>query len=437
MQTETKTTRLPLPGQRILRSVAAIWLCFAVYLLRQRSGIPFYSAIAALQCIQPSTRGMRKTAFKRLIGTLVGAFWGMAALLLELRVLRGGGLPEEAVHILLLGLFAGFTLYSTVLLGVREAAYFSTVVMLSITVNHIGDANPYLFVFNRVLDTTIGVLVAEFVNRLHLPRVRQTDTLFIADLNETLLGRGSALSPYAKVELNRLLDDGARFSIFTMQTQATVRELLEGVELRYPIITMDGAALYDMQRREYLKVVTLTDEQSRRVEELLRREGYPYFANTLMEHTTIMRFGEAENEAIRQLYEEKKRSPYRNFVRLDEAPCRNVIYFMILDRTERIEQAAALLQAQPWIGEYRLAHDSMKEHDGYACLKICSAAATRESMLRELERRMGTRRTVIFGTVPGRCDVLIENADRDGMVKELKRRFEKLDPAGWRNIFKI
>ena len=58
-------------------------------------------------------------------------------------------------------------------------------------------------------------------------------------------------------------------------------------------------------------------------------------------------------------------------------------------------------------------------------------------MLRELERRMGTRRTVIFGTVPGRCDVLIENADRDGMVKELKRRFEKLDLRGWRNMFKL
>lgn len=437
MESRTKTTRLPLPGQRILRSVAAIWLCFAVYLLRQRSGIPFYSAIAALQCIQPSTQGMRKTALKRLIGTLVGAFWGMTVLLLELRILRGGGLPEEALHILLLGLFGGLTLYSTVLLGVREAAYFSTVVMLSITVNHIGDANPYLFVFNRVLDTAIGVLVAEFVNRLHLPRVRQLDTLFVSGLNDTLLGRGNSLSPYAKVELNRLIEDGAKFSISTMQTQATVRELLEGVELRYPIITMDGAALYDMQRREYLKVVTLSDEQAWRVEELLRREGLPYFANTLMEHTTLMRFGETENEAIRQFFEEKKRSPYRNFVRLDEAPCRNVIYFMILDRAENIERAAALLQAQPWIGEYRLAHDGMKEHDGYACLKICSAAATREAMLHELERRLGTSRTVTFGTVPGRYDVLIENADRDGMVKELKRRFEKLDLRGWRNMFKL
>ena len=435
-QAKGAARRLPLPGQRIARSVIAIWLCFAIWLLRQRSGIPFYSAIAALQCIQPSTKGTRQTALKRLIGTLVGALWGMIALLLELRIISDG-IPDEALHILLLGVFAGLTLYSTVLLGVRESAYFATVVMLSITVNHIGDANPYLFVFNRVLDTAIGVLVAEFVNRLHLPRQRQLDTLFVSGLNDTLLGEGHRLSPYARVELNRLIEDGAKFSISTMQTQATVRELLEGVELRYPIITMDGAALYDMNRREYLKVVTLSDAQARRVEELLRREGLPYFANTLLDHTTVMRFGELRNEAIRRLYEEKKRSPYRNFVRLGEEPCRNVIYFMILDRTEAIERAAALLQAQPWIGEYRLAHDGMKEHDGYACLKICSAEASREAMLRELEKHLGTAKTVTFGSVPGRYDVFIENADKDRMVKELKRRFERVDLRGWRNVFKL
>ena len=33
--------RLPLPGQRIFRSMVATWLCFGLYFLRGRSGIPF------------------------------------------------------------------------------------------------------------------------------------------------------------------------------------------------------------------------------------------------------------------------------------------------------------------------------------------------------------------------------------------------------------
>lgn len=50
-------------------------------------------------------------------------------------------------------------LYTTVLLK-KNASYFSTVVFLSIVVNHIGDQNPLLFVFNRVLDTMIGIVLA-------------------------------------------------------------------------------------------------------------------------------------------------------------------------------------------------------------------------------------------------------------------------------------
>lgn len=48
--------------------------------------------------------------------------------------------------------------------------YFSCVVFLSIVVIHIGDANPCLFVFNRVMDTMIGIIVGMLVNSVRLPR---------------------------------------------------------------------------------------------------------------------------------------------------------------------------------------------------------------------------------------------------------------------------
>ena len=40
-----------------------------------------------------------------------------------------------------------------------------------------------------------------------------------------------------------------------------------------------------------------------------------------------------------------------------------------------------------------------------------------------------------FGSEKGHCDVFIENADRDLVVKELKRRFEPVSLKGWRNVF--
>ena len=82
--------RLSLPGQRIIRSAIAVAVCMLFYLLRPWEGIPFYSATAALQCIQPYTKDMKKIARKRILGTVVGASCGLLLLLLESRIVPDG-----------------------------------------------------------------------------------------------------------------------------------------------------------------------------------------------------------------------------------------------------------------------------------------------------------------------------------------------------------
>jgi len=433
MQTR-KNTAFPHPGQRIIRSTAAVLLCFGVYLLRGRTGIPFYSAIAALQCMQPYTQSMRTVARKRVVGTLVGAFWGLAALLLETQVI---GSDTSVFHYLIVGLFTGIVLYFTVLIRVTEASYFSAVVFLCIAVNHIGDANPYLFVLHRVLDTVIGVAVAELVNRLQLPRRRNTQTLFLSGINDTIIGAGKKLSPYAKVELNRLIQDGAQFTISTIQAPATVRELLSGVDIRLPIITMNGAALYDLQKMEYLKIVHMSAESARRMTEVLDTRGLNYFTNSVEEHLLVVHCGRLGDGALRQLFESKRSSPYRNFMRHKKPDDENLVYFMVLDAADKVDALYAEILRQPWHDAYRLVYDEAKAYPGEKCLKIYAPQARRDLMARELADRLGLPEVVTFGSIPGYCDVLIEDADKDVMVKELKHRFEPVDWRCWRSILRL
>jgi hypothetical protein len=35
-------------------------------------------------------------------------------------------------------------------------------------------------------------------------------------------------------------------------------------------------------------------------------------------------------------------------------------------------------------------------------------------------------KSVIFGSIPGQCDILIENSSKNDMVKRLKREFEPI-----------
>lgn len=82
--TQMKKVIFPPIGNRILKSAAGVFLCECVYFLRGRSVIPFYSMIAVLWCIQPYTEGTLKMAYQRIVGTLVGALYGLITIILEL-----------------------------------------------------------------------------------------------------------------------------------------------------------------------------------------------------------------------------------------------------------------------------------------------------------------------------------------------------------------
>ena len=95
--------RIQPPGQRIVRSVISVWLCMVVYVIRGMRGEPFYSIIAALQCVQPYSSNMLREGKDRIIGTLAGAFWGSAILFLELLPV-GGDFRTTVVFYILLGI---------------------------------------------------------------------------------------------------------------------------------------------------------------------------------------------------------------------------------------------------------------------------------------------------------------------------------------------
>ena len=401
-----KKKTLPLPGQRILRSLIAILLCFTVYALRGRRGMPFYSAIAALQCIQQYTHSMRPVARRRVVGTFVGAAWGLVTLLIALRI-RENSVPDELLHYFIVSLITSVVIYSTVLLKIQDMAYFSAVVFLSITINHIGDTNPYIFVFNRTMDTIIGVAVAELVNRVHLPRLRDKNTLFVSGIHDTIFGVGEKISGYSKVEL------------------------------KLPVIAADGSILYDMKKREILHAEYLQPELVRLLRDFLEQEQVEYFINQTEHNMLIVRYGEMENEAIRAIYEQKRPSLYRNFAPRKGNEDRNILYFLLADEDKKLHRVMEKLHGQPWASQLRVTYDRPQSHDNWLCIKLLPADSSQEKMQNLLMEQLGVEKRLTFGNKPGTCDVYIQNTDKDRMVKELKRRFEPVDIHGWRNVFRL
>lgn len=425
---------LPPIGARIVKSALGSALCIGIYFIRELlpigSGIPFYSILAVLWCIQPYTTSTLAMAKQRTIGTLLGAAYGLVFLLF----FRAVGCGNKAVIYLTACAMLVPILYTTVLLDKRNASYFSCVVFLTIAISHSFDENPYLFAFNRVLDTLIGIGVGVFLNSLHHPVRNQENTLYVSGIDSVLVSSREVMIPYNKVELNRLIALGAKFTISTIRTPASMMEPLSGINLKLPVIAMDGAVLYDIRENRYLDVFALDSGTAAEVETIIEEAGAHCFINALYDNTLLIYYGDFKNDAERDLFAHLRRSPYRNYTqkRLRGNPQNEkVIYIMVLAETAAAEQIAGQISQR--LGDaVRVVLSPATEYQGYTYLKVYDRSACKANMLNILKDQTGADQVVTFGSIPGQYDVYVHDDGGNSAVKALKKLFEgkRLDAVG-------
>lgn len=78
--------------------------------------------------------------------------------------------------------------------------------------------------------------------------------LFVTDLDGTLLGSDSRLSPRSRKVLHRLISNHMPFTVATARGAASVAELFNGISLPYPIIELNGALITDLGTGHHLDV---------------------------------------------------------------------------------------------------------------------------------------------------------------------------------------
>ena len=410
-------------GMRIVKSAVAILLCYLVSFLRGNSGIVFYSQLAALWCIQVYVENSWKNALQRFIGTIIGALYGLVYLLIRKWTGSFTAMNEFSDALFISGLIV-VILYTTVLIRKKQASYFSCVVFLSIVVNHVTDVNPYLFVWNRFLDTVIGIIIGVGVNLVSLPREHRKDILFLSGLDDTLLSKKDNMSDYSRIELNRMLDDGMNFTIVTMRTPASLMTPLRDIRLKLPVIAMDGAVLFDIYEKRYLKVYIISQDKSSRIRSLIRSEGLTCFTNVVIDDMLVIYYDKSEDEVHNNLIRELRRSPYRNYVDRPYPEDENVVYFMLLHPTPVIEAFYEKLAAAGITKELKVLKYESDDYPGYSYIKIYNRNATKENMIQYLQKMTGLSQIITFGTIPGRYDILVSPGDTNRVVHMLKKLYE-------------
>lgn len=231
-------------------------------------------------------------------------------------------------------------------------------------------------------------------------------TLYITDLDGTLLGPDGVLSPATVTLLNHAIARGALISVATARTPATVSRLLKDVHFRIPLVVMTGAALWDKDTEEYSDVQHFSPSQVREIVAAYTAPsdggGFLYTLAPQAEGRDLMEIYHVGplNDIERGFMAERVDSPYKRFFvpadgrsALPEA-IENAVLFFGMRPNAIADEICGRLQRIPKI-------NPMFYHDWYGPeiteIEAFPEGATKAKAIRRLARRVGADRIVVFG----------------------------------------
>ena len=231
-------------------------------------------------------------------------------------------------------------------------------------------------------------------------------TLFLSDLDGTLLRSDQTTSEFTAQTINSLVQEGLVFSYATARSGITAQKATAGIRVGIPIIVYNGAFIRDSGTNELLVSNFFPPEQSKALLcDLLAAEIYPV-VYSLQEGAERFSFWvERINPCTKTWLDSRKNDPRETPVHSAAELFRGDIFYVSC-----IGEEEKLL---PLLEKYRAVHRCIYSQDIYfgdPWLEILPAGASKANAGKQLAQRLGCERIVAFGD--GKNDVdLFEIAD--------------------------
>lgn len=325
---------LPRLGQRILKTSFAVFICLMIYYLRGYYGgsMQTESVITAIICMQPYVRDTREYAINRLAGSLIGAVLGLLFLFLLLAAPDTVNHPVVLYSLMSLGVL--FALYSAVLIKKPDTSGLAAIVFLCVVISFPDIEHPLQQAVLRIVDVFIGTTVAIGVNVFRLPRRKNRNLLFFIHAHDLAPDHYSQISSGSLFHLNYLYDDGARICLISEHAPAFFILQMNNIKVNTPLIVMDGAAIYDIGKSQYLYRETIPEEASATLIDFLDAHGLSYFIYTIHKNRTSIFHRGPFNEDETKILERMRRSHYRYYLEDDIYELSEIVYFKIVFNRE-------------------------------------------------------------------------------------------------------
>jgi hydroxymethylpyrimidine pyrophosphatase-like HAD family hydrolase len=225
-----------------------------------------------------------------------------------------------------------------------------------------------------------------------------TSTLYVTDLDGTLLGLDGSLSEASAVLLTAAIDRGVLVTCATARSWTTTQRVLGGFGFALPVVLYNGTFTYDAATDVMLDRNEIPAAITREILDVLMHAGMPplvYGLDGLREQVSWVTG--MENDGIRHFWADRPSDP-RNAPRAewDELPSDGVFNIAAIGAAAEIEPLAAALRAR--VGdavELHVQPDTYHPQDIW--VDIAPGGGTKGTAVTALAARLGADRIVAFG----------------------------------------
>lgn len=217
-------------------------------------------------------------------------------------------------------------------------------------------------------------------------------TLYLSDLDGTLLRSNQRTSAYTNETLNRLVSEGMLFSYATARSFNTARKVTSGLNAKIPLIVYNGAFIIDNATHELLACNLFDDHDAANILSALLAADVSPIVYCLDDRERFVYNVQRINQDTRAFVGTRCGDSRDTPVTMDEQLQRQgTFYFTCIDAEEKLA---------PLYDRFREKHTCVYSKDLYTgaqWLEIMPLAATKAHAARQLAELLHCDRIVAFG----------------------------------------
>lgn len=220
-------------------------------------------------------------------------------------------------------------------------------------------------------------------------------TLYVSDLDGTLMRSDETISDFTIETINRLIGQGLAFTYATARSIGSARPIAGGLKLELPVITRNGAVLADNTDGHVIEKTVFTEEEVELLKTRLPEVAEFGFVSCFLGDRMVRTWLPGKHSPGLQGYiDYYEKDP--TLVRADDPEtlyCGEPGYVTLIGEREEIAPL----------------YERMREYAGWECLfqkdtyrdeywlEICPQNCTKAKTIRKMKEKYGFEKLVVFG----------------------------------------